>query len=173
MSRQHARIAVGEIPEIVVGAHFAAVNRVFGAHAFLHEGVAGLAHDRRASGGQNHFARVPVDPRVMDDLAARKAPQQFPGQQADQIIALNEAALAVVKEAAVEIPVPGNAQVRTGPAHRFGRGLAFFRQKGIGHAVGEMPVRFHLAADKVKGQGRGQLAQHQPGTAVARVGRDF
>ena len=97
----------------------------------------------------------------------------FSGQQAHAVIPLDKVALAVIKEAAVKVAVPGQAQVGPGLMHGGGGGGAAFRQQGVGHAVGKGSVRLHLTADKVAGQGGGQLPQDQPGAAVARVGHDF
>ena len=40
----HSAVAIPVILEIVVGAHFSAINRVLGAHFFFDEGVAALTH---------------------------------------------------------------------------------------------------------------------------------
>ena len=47
----------------------------------------------------------------MDDLLARIACEQGLSQQADQVIALDEAAAGIEEEAAVEVAVPGDAEV--------------------------------------------------------------
>ena len=94
------------------------------------------------------------------------------GQQAHQIVAFDEVAFVVVEETAVEVAVPGDAQVGLVLAHGAGGGGALFGQQGVGHAVGEAAVGLHLAEDELVGQVRGQLPEQQAGAAVARVGHD-
>ena len=68
--RGHAAIAVGEVAEVMVGAHFAAIDGVFSAHAFLDEGVPGFALDRHAACALDDIDSVPGQAWVMDDFFA-------------------------------------------------------------------------------------------------------
>ena len=156
-----------------MGAHFAAIHGVFGAHAFLHKGVPGLAHDGLPTCGQHHIAGIPVHPRVIDHLAARHAAQQFLRQQTYAVVALNKVAFRIIKKAAVKIAVPGNAHIRASLAHRSRRGCAAFWQQRVGHAVGKVSVWLHLAADKFKRQRRHQVFEHKASAAVASICNNF
>jgi hypothetical protein len=157
----------------VVGAHFATVDCIFGAHAFLDEGVAGFAEHRYAAGFAHHLDGVPGESRIVDHLAAGVARQQGGGEQADQVVALDEATVSVEEEAAVEVAIPGHAEVGTVGAHGIGGGGAAFWQQRVGNAVGEMAVRFVLDADELKRQMRRELVDHQAGAAVAGVDHDL
>ena len=95
------------------------------------------------------------------------------GQQADNIIALNEAAGFVIEETAVKVTVPGQAQVRPVFPHRPGRCLPFLRQQRVGHPVRETAVRLVLQFHQGKGQVVLQQVKHRPGTAVTGVDHQF
>src|SRR5690606_2926720 len=105
----HAAVAVGEVSEVVVGAHFAAVNRVFVAHSLFDEGVAGFAFDGFAAGGFDQLQGIPGQAGVVDDFAAAGFAQELVCQQADDVVALDEAAGFVEEEATVVVAVPGDA----------------------------------------------------------------
>ncbi|KAG0940006.1 hypothetical protein G6F31_015220 [Rhizopus arrhizus] len=135
--------------------------------------MAGLAHDRHATSLLHLLDGVPGQARVMDDLAARLAREQRGGQQADQVVALDEVAIGVEEEAAVEVAIPGDAEVGTVFAYRVAGGRAVFRQQRGGNAVGEAAVGLMLDADEFEGQVRGQCVDHQAGTTVASVGDDL
>src|SRR5690606_34442585 len=55
----HARVGIGELAEIVVRAHLAAIHAVLGAHLLLDEGVAALAPHRYAAGFLHLLDGVP------------------------------------------------------------------------------------------------------------------
>ncbi len=57
-------------------------------------------------------------------------------------------AMLVEEEAAVEIPVPGDAQVRAMGADRRDRGRAILLKHGIRDAVREVAVRFMVDLDE-------------------------
>ena len=99
--------------------------------------------------------------------------QQGLGQEADDVVALDEPAGLVVEEAAVEIAVPGDAQVGLVQADRVRGHLPPLGQERVGHAVGEVPVRFVLQADEFAGQARGQQVDHRAGATVAAVHHQF
>src|SRR5690606_8103957 len=88
----HAAVAVGEVSEVVVGAHFAAVDRVFVAHSLLDEGVAGFAFDGFAAGGFDQIQGVPGQAGVVNDFAAAGFSQELVRQQSDDVVAFDEAA---------------------------------------------------------------------------------
>ena len=63
-----------------MGAHFAAVNGVFVAHALFDEGVAGFAFDGFAARGLDQIQGVPGEARVVDDFTAAGLAQELVGQ---------------------------------------------------------------------------------------------
>jgi hypothetical protein len=172
--RDVAAVAVGEVAEVVVSAHFAAVHGVFQAHALLDEGVAGLALDGDAAGGFDLLDGVPGQAWVVDDLAAGVRLEEHFGEQADQVVAFDEAAFGVEEEAAVEVAVPGDAQVAAMFEQRVGGEFAVFGQQWVRDAVGEVAV--WLAVDDDQFQCRQLLLEQFDGRAhgaVAWVGKDF
>src|SRR5690606_36982122 len=110
-------------------------------HHRLEIGVAGATGFGNAAGALNNVDRVPGKTRIVEDLAAWGLFQHTLRNHAYQIIAFHEAALVVVKEAAVEIAIPCNSKISAVLDNSAARFLALFRQKRIGHAVGEAWVR--------------------------------
>ncbi len=78
-----------------------------------------------------------VKRRVVHDFAAGLAAQQYRGQQPDDVVALDEAALLIEQKAAVEVPVPGDAEIRAVGANRRHSRLAILLEHGIRDAVRE------------------------------------
>ena len=171
--RDVAAVAVGEIAEVVVGAHLAAIDGVFGAHALLDEGVAGLALDRNAARSFDLLNGVPSQAWVVDDLAAWVLFQEHFGQQADQVVTLDEATLVVEEEAAVEVAVPGDTHVGAVFQQGLAGQLAVFRQQRVGHAIGEVAVWLAVDDDQLQWQlGLEQFDGRADG-AVAWVSQDL
>lgn len=117
----------------------------------------------------DHVHGVPDQARVVHDLAAGVARQDCLGQQADQVVALDEAAGVVEEEAAVEVAVPGNAEIGTVFAHGVGGGGAVLRQQRVGNAVGETAVRLVADADELERQVWCQQIDDGTGTAAVYV----
>ena len=112
--RQHAAVTVGEIPEIVVRAHFTAIDGVFRAHSLFDERMPRFAHYRHATAGFDDILRVPGQPRVVNNRRTRLGQQKHLGQQTDDVITFDVLAQLVEEETAIEIAVPGDAQVGPG-----------------------------------------------------------
>ena len=170
----HAAVAVGEVAEVVMGAHLTAVDGVFLAHALLDEGMAGLALDRLAAVLLADVDGVPGQPRVVDDPGARVLLQEGFGEQTDDVVALDEFTVLVEQEAAVEVAVPGDAHVGVVRPDRIGGGRAIFRQDGVGDAVGEAAVRLMVDLDELHRHAKGleallQSVDDVTGGAVAGV----
>ena len=87
-------------------AHLATVDRVLGTHALLDERVAALALDRHATGGPDNIDGVPGQTRIADDRGTG-----LPCQQADNVIALDEITVLVEQETAIEVALPGHAEI--------------------------------------------------------------
>jgi hypothetical protein len=94
--------------------------------------------------------RGPDDAGVMDDLLARFLGEEGLRQQAHHVFARDEAALVVEEEAAVEIAVPGDADIRAvlndGAG---GLGLVVVQQR-VRDAVGEAAVGLMIDADELQ-----------------------
>ncbi|MNV21518.1 hypothetical protein D3C71_1124560 [compost metagenome] len=168
--RNHARVGIGEFAEVMVRAHLAAIYGVLGTHLFLDESVAALAQHRHAAGGFHHFHGVPGQARIVDDFPARIARQDGLGQQADQVIAFDETAVVVEEEAAVEIAIPGNTEIRAMLTHRVGGCGAVFRQQRVGNAIREVAIRLVADAHELERQVRRQ--QINDGTCATIAGID-
>ena len=113
----HAAVAAGEIAEIMMRAHFAAVQHVIVTHAFLHKGMAALAAYRHTAVTLQNSFRIPGKAWVKHNLRTRLLVQENLRQQTDNVIAFDKICLLIKKEATVEIAIPGNAQVSTALAH--------------------------------------------------------
>ena len=118
-------------------AHLPAVDRIDLAHLLLDEGMSGTALHRLAAEPPDDVDGVPGQARVVDDARAGVTLQERLGQQPDQVIALDEAAVLVEEEAAVEIAIPGQADVRAAPAHRLDGAAAIGLDHRIGNAIGK------------------------------------
>lgn len=169
----HAAIAIGEVAEVVVRAHLAGIDGILGAHAFLDEGVAGLRLDGDAARLRDLVDGVPGEAGVVDDLGAGLTLEHHLGEQADEVIALDEASVGVEEETAVEVAVPGNGEVAAVFEQSLAGELAVFRQQRVGHAVGEVAVRLTVDENPVEGQVLGQCFDDRAGGAVAGVGEDL
>ena len=134
-----------------MGGHLAAVDRIFLTHPLLDKGMAGAGHHRDAACRLHQLLGIPDQTRIMEDLAARLLGQQLHGQQTDNIIALNKIALGIPEKTAVKIAVPGNAYIGAMLAHQSSGLFPFFREQGIGNAIGEGAVRLVKGLDKGKG----------------------
>ncbi len=165
----HAAVAVGEVAEVVVGAHFAAVDRVFVTHSLFDEGVAGFAFDGFAPSRLNEVEGVPGQAGVVDDFAAAGFAQELVGEQTNNVIALDKTTVFVEEEAAVVVAVPGNAHGGTFCDNGVSGGGAIFRQNRIGDAVGEMAVGFMVYFYEFEGQVLFELVDDKAGAAVTGV----
>ena len=154
-------------------AHFAAVQHVIVAHAFLHKGMATLAAYRHTAVTLQNSFRIPGKARVKHNLRTRLLVQENLRQQADNIIALDKICLLVKEEAAVEVAIPGNTQICTALTYNLGRSLTVRQQQRVGHTVREGAVRSFVQRNKLKRQMLRQLLQNRTGTAVAGVSNNF
>ena len=153
----------------MVRAHFPAVEGILVAHDLLHEGVSRHTLDRCTAAILNHFQGVPGEPRIVDDPRSRRLIQEGLGKQSDDVIAVDESAVLVEEETAVEIAVPGDPCIRTFPQHGFGRHTPVLLQHGIWNAVGKRTVRSMVNFDEFERQMRLQEVDDGSGAAVAGV----
>lgn len=80
----HPAVAIAKIAEVVVAAHFSAVDRVLFAHPRFDKGVPGFADDRDSAAASYNVQRIPRQARVQNDVTACGALQEVLGEQANQ-----------------------------------------------------------------------------------------
>ena len=124
----------------MVRAHLSAVDSIFLAHGFLDEGVARLGGQGLAAKAGHELFRVPGEARVVNDPGPRVLLEEGFGQHAHHVVALNEGALVIPEEAAVEVAVEGHAEIRAGFPHGLPRHRLLVVEEGVGNAVGEGAV---------------------------------
>src|SRR5688500_20304088 len=66
----HAAVAIGEIPEVMMRAHLAAVSRIHLAHLLFDEGMAGFAQYRLPAVRTHDIDGVPGEPGIVHDARA-------------------------------------------------------------------------------------------------------
>jgi hypothetical protein len=128
---------VEEVAEIVMRRHLAAIDGAGLAHPCLHEGMPGLREDRVAAGARHGLGRGPGHARVEHDRGARLERQRRAGEKRHDILAVDEVAGLVEEEAAVEVAVPGDSEIRAGRADGLGRHRAVLGQERVRDAVRE------------------------------------
>ncbi len=110
----------------MVSGHLAAVERILAPHAFLDEGMAALVHDGNASGLLHHLDGVPYQAWIMHNAPPGMILQSLLCQQSHQVVAFDEGAVLVEEEAAVAVPIPGQAEISFFLDHRVCRNGAVF-----------------------------------------------
>ena len=153
-------------------AHLSAIDGVFGAHALFDKRMAGLALHGPTAEARHDGLRVPGQARIVHHRGAGMVFQESLGEQADHIVALDKASAGIEKETAIEIAIPGDAEVGAVLAHRLYAGAAVLFEQGIGNAVGKVAVRLVAQLDKRKRQMRFEPIDNAPGAAVAGVDDD-
>src|SRR3546814_15542214 len=78
----------------------------------------------------------------MDDLCARLALEHRFSEQSDDVVTLDEVAVFVEQKTAIEVTIPGDAEVGVGAAHEIARRDAVLGQQGIRDAVRKPAVGF-------------------------------
>ena len=109
--RDRPRVRAVEVVEVVVAGHLAAEHGVLLAHPGLEEGVPDPVHQRAAACLLGHVLDRPARPDVVQDRRAGVLLEHRLGEQRGQEVAVDERALVVDEEAAVGVPVPGDAQL--------------------------------------------------------------
>ena len=126
-----------------------------------------LHHDGLAAVLLADLDRVPDQARVVDDLGARVLGEERFREEAYHIITLDEAALFVKEEAAVEVAIPCHADICMLLAHDFRRRLAVLLQDRVRHAVREVAVRLVVDLDEVERELLLERVDDRAGRAVA------
>lgn len=150
-------------------AHLPAIRRIFGAHTVLDERLTGLAQHRHTIAGRHQVDRVPAQPRIMHNPAAGVLAQQLCGQQANQIVAVDEAVVGVEEKAPIEVAILRDPEIRPAFTHGFSHGRTIFRQQRVWNAVGEMTVRLVMDANELERHVWWELIDHHAITAVAGI----
>src|SRR5580704_6403280 len=171
--RNHAAVAIGKTPEIMMRAHLPAVHPVDLAHALLDEGVTGFRQHALPALRRDDLLRVPGEAWVVHDAPARRlGAQQDRGQEPHDVVTLDETPKPVEEKAAVEIPIPGEAEIRAVRANRRDRGRTIVLEHGVRHAIRKPAIRLVVDLDELEGQVRLEAIQNRAGRAVARVHHD-
>ena len=95
------------------------------------------------------------------------------GQQADDVVALDESAVLVEQEAAVVVAVPGDRAVGAVLAQRLDGARWFSTSIGFGTPFGKRAVRLVMDLDELERQVRLELVDDQAGAAIAGMHDDL
>ena len=153
--------------------HLAAVNRILGSHAFLDEGMPGLAHHGLPAGFFDNINGVPGQARVMDDSRIRLLGQERIRQKADNIVSLDKLALLIEEKAAIEITVPGEAQPCPIGQHRIPCNPTVFWQQRVGYTIWESAIRLMTYLANLERQLLFEEIKYRTCTPVSGIGYDL
>ena len=131
-----------------------------------------LAADRIAPFTGNDVLCIPDQARVKEDLGTGMLLEEVRGKKTDKIIPFDEASIFIKEEAAVKIPVPGNAKIGPFPADSVAGGITVFNKERIRNSIGEMSVRRVIKIRKVTGQVFCQFLYNGTGSAISGVSHD-
>src|SRR5690606_14204055 len=86
----HAAIAIGEVTEVMVRTHLAAIDRILSTHTLLDEGMTGLGLHSHAAALLDLLLSIPHQPRMMNDARAALFLKKRLGQQPVDVITLDK-----------------------------------------------------------------------------------
>ncbi len=171
--RDHARVGLREVAEVVVRRHLAGEDRVLVAHPLLDERMADAVDQRDAARALDRLGHRPGGAHVVDHLAAGLLLENRLGEQRGREVAGDELARVVDEEAAVGVAVVGDAEVGALLAHLLDDELAVLGQQRIRLVVRERTVGLEVAAhDLDLRQPLEHRRQHRAGHPVRRVDDD-
>ena len=147
--RDDAGVGLGEVPEVVVRGDLAAEDGVLLAHAVLDVGVPDAVHQRGAAGALDRLRHRAARAHVVDDAAAALLLQDRLGKERGDEVAGDELAGVVDEEAAVGVPVVGDAEVGLLLERLGDDELAVLGQQRVRLVVREAPVRLEVARDGI------------------------
>ncbi len=145
--RDDAGVGLGEVAEVVVRRDLAGENGVLLAHAVLDEGVADAADQGGAAGRGDRARYGPARAHVVEDGAAGALPQHHLGEERRDEVAGDELARVVDEEAAVGVPVVGDAEIGALCARLRDDERTVLLEERVRLVVRERPVRLEVAAD--------------------------
>ncbi len=126
-----------------------------------------------ATRSRHRVGNRPARPHVVEDVGARGLLQHELGQQRREEVAVDELALVVDEEAAVGVPVPGDADVGAlGPDAVDDEGAVLGQQR-VRLVVGEVAVGDPVGRDQVERQPVEQRPDHLSRHAVAAIDDDL
>src|SRR3546814_12896632 len=108
----------------------------------------------------------------MDDLCARLALEHRFSEQSDDVVALDEVAVFVEQKTAIEVTIPGDAEVGVGAAHEIASRDAVLAQQGTRDAVWKPAVRYGVQTP-VRERHMRRVRLSQIGTASCRDVRAY
>ena len=157
----------------MVRAHLAAIGAVDLAHLLLDEGVARLTEHRHAAVLAHDLERVPGEARVVDDARTTLLLEEGLREQSHEVVALDEGAVLIEEEAAVEVAVPGEAQVGAVLADGLDGGRAVGLEHRVRYAVREMAIGRVPDLDELERQVRLEQVHERSRPAVAGIDHDL
>ena len=153
--------------------HLPTVYRVNLAHPLLDKRVPGFTEHRLSSPRASDSLGIPGQARVMNDALRAQARQKGLGQQADNVVALDEVAGAVEEKAAIEISIPRNTQICLLCHHPLGSRRAILYQQRIWNPVREVSIGLMVYLNELKREMGFQCINHAASPAVSRGTDDF
>ncbi len=147
--RDHARVRLRKVAEVVMRRHLAGEDRAFVSHPLLDERMADAIDQRYAAGALDRLRHRPRRAHVVDHLAARLLLEHVLGEQRGREVAGHELALIVHEEAPVGVPVIRDPEVAATLAHLPDDELAVLGQQRVRLVVRERPVGLEEAAHRL------------------------
>ena len=92
-------------------------------------------------------------------------------QQSDNVVAFDKPTRCIEEEAAIEVPIPGDAQIGVVRPDRIDGGLTVFNQQWIRHTIGEVTIGVMMNLDELERQLWFQQVDDRPCAAIAGRGR--
>ena len=167
--RNHARVGLEEVPEVVVAGDLAGEGGVLLADALLDERVADTVDERDPAGALDRLRHGPARAHVVDDLRARILLQHRLGEERRHEVARDELAGVVDEEAPVGVAVEGRAEVGAVLAHLADHELAVLGEERVRLVIREGAVRLEVVRDGVDRDPFEHGRQHHAGHPVRRV----
>ena len=141
----------------------AAEDRRLVPHPLLDEGVAHAVHQGHAARGAHAVGHRPRGAHVVDDPRPRLAAGEGLAEDRGHEVARHVLPGVVDEEAAVGVPVPGDAQVGPLRPHALDDVAAVLLEQGVGGVVREAPVELEVHPHRLDGQvGEDRRGPHRP-----------
>ena len=128
--------------------------------------------ERNAAGALDRLRHCPARAHVVEDLRARCLLENRFGEEGRDEVAWNELTRVVDEEAAIRVPVEGNAQVGPFRSDLLDDELAIFRKQRVGLVVRERSVRLEEVRHRLDRQAFEDRRKHDSAHAVRRVDHD-
>ena len=152
-----------------VARHLAGERRLQLDHRRLHQRVAGLPHHRLAAEPRDLVEQRLARLDVGEDRAARLPGEHLGGEDLHQLIAEQDAALAVDHADPIAVAIEGDAELRAFGADRADQCGEVLRHGRVGVMVGEIAVDLGEQQRVAPRQPRGERLQHFARGAIAGI----